>query len=55
MIISKIVEISDNREKAKKIVYWLQKNREEGKDLRSFGEILQEELDKVKATKDTGK
>lgn len=48
MLISKINEIADNREKAKDIAYRVQKKRETGEDYRTFGEVLQEELDKEK-------
>ena len=55
MLINKIVSISCDREKAKEIQERVQKKRETGEDYRTFGEILQEELDKIKATKDTAK
>lgn len=55
MLISKIASIADNREKAKEIAYKVQKKRETGEDCRTFGEVLQEELDKEKATKTTAK
>lgn len=45
MIISKIVEISDNREKAKNIAEKVQKRREKG-DIKAFKDILQEEINK---------
>ena len=46
MLIRKIVEITDNREKAKEIAERvIRKGNEEG---RRFGDILQEELDKIK-------
>ena len=51
MLINKIVSISRDREKAKEIQERVQKKREAGEDYRTFGEILQEELDKIKATK----
>lgn len=54
--IAAIVEVSDNRQKAKEIAYRVQKNRDD-KDYRCFADILMEELKKVKkeATKDTSK
>ena len=55
MLINKIVSISRDREKAKEIQERVQKKREAGEDHRTFGEVLQEELDKIKATKDTAK
>ena len=55
MLINKIVSISCNQEKAKEIQERVQKKRETGEDYRTFGEVLQEELDKIKATKDTAK
>ena len=46
MLIRKIVEITDNREKAKEIAQRvIRRGNEEG---RRFGDILQEELDKIK-------
>ena len=51
MLINKIVSISRDREKAKEIQEIVQKKRESGEDYRTFGEMLQEELDKIKATK----
>ena len=51
MLINKIVSISRDREKAKEIQERVQKKRETGEDYRTFGEMLQEELDKIKATK----
>ena len=51
MLINKIVSISRDREKAKEIQERVQKKREAGEDYRTFGEVLQEELDKAKATK----
>ena len=55
MLINKIVSISRDQEKAKEIQEIVQKKREAGEDYRTFGEVLQEELDKIKATKDTAK
>ena len=55
VLINKIVSISCNQEKAKEIQERVQKKRETGEDYRTFGEVLQEELDKIKATKGTGK
>ena len=55
MLINKIVSISCDQEKAKEIQKRVQKKRETGEDCRTFGEVLQEELDKIKATKDTSK
>ena len=51
MLINKIISISRDREKAKEIQERVQKKRETGEDYRTFGEVLQEELDKIKATK----
>ena len=51
MLINKIVSISRDREKAKEIQERVQKKREAGEDYRTFGEVLQEELGKIKATK----
>ena len=51
MLINNIVSISRDREKAKEIQERVQKKRETGEDYRTFGEVLQEELDKIKATK----
>ena len=51
MLINNIVSISCNQEKAKEIQERVQKKRETGEDYRTFGEVLQEELDKIKATK----
>ena len=48
MLINKIVSLSDNQEKAKEIQERVQKKRETGEDTRTFGEVLQEELDKEK-------
>lgn len=45
MIISKIVEISNNREKAKNIAEKVQKRREKG-DIKAFKDILQEEINR---------
>ena len=53
MLISKIVEIADNRERAKEIAKKVIKRG--NKEGRPFGDILQEEIDKIKATKDTAK
>lgn len=55
MLINKIVSISCNQEKAKEIQERVQKKRETGEDYRTFGEVLQEELDKIKAAKGTDK
>ena len=55
MLINKIVSISRDREKAKEIQERVQKKRETGEDYRAFREVLQEELNKIKATKDTAK
>ena len=55
MLINKIVSISRDREKAKEIQEIVQKKRETGEDYRTFEEVLQEELDKIKATEDTDK
>ena len=55
MLINKIISILCNQEKAKEIQEIVQKKREAGEDYRTFGEVLQEELDKIKATKGTGK
>ena len=55
MLINKIVLISRDREKAKEIQERVQKKREAGEDYRTFGEVLQEELDKIKAAKGTDK
>ena len=55
MLINKIDSISCDQEKAKEIQARVQKKRETGEDRRTFGEVLQEELDKIKATKGTGK
>ena len=55
MLINKIISILYNQEKAKEIQEIVQKKREAGEDYRTFGEVLQEELDKIKATKGTGK
>lgn len=53
MLISKIAEIADNRERAKEIAKKVIKRG--NKEGRPFGDILQEEIDKIKATKDTAK
>ena len=55
MLINNIVSISCNQEKAKEIQERVQKKRETGEDCRTFGEVLQEELDKIKAAKGTDK
>ena len=55
MLINKIVSISCDQEKAKEIQERVQKKRETGEDYRTFGEVLQEELDKIKAAKGTDK
>ena len=55
MLINKIVSISCNQEKAKEIQERVQKKRETGEDYRTFGKVLQEELDKIKAAKGTDK
>ena len=55
MLINKIVSISRDREKAKEIQERVQKKREAGEDYRTFGKVLQEELDKIKAAKGTDK
>ena len=55
MLINKIVSISRDREKAKEIQERVQKKRETGEDYRTFGKVLQEELDKIKAAKETDK
>ena len=55
MLINKIVSISCDRKKAKEIQERVQKKREAGEDYRTFGEVLQEELDKIKAAKGTDK
>ena len=55
MLINKIVSISCDQEKAKEIQERVQKQRETGQDYRTFGEVLQEELDKIKAAKGTDK
>lgn len=52
--IAAIVSIADNRQKAKEITYRVQIKRELNQDSRTFGEVLQEEIDKhnkEKATK----
>ena len=50
-IIEKINRIADNRERAKEITKKVIKRA--NKEGRPFGEVLQEEIDKIKATKDT--
>ena len=55
MLINKIISILYNQEKAKEIQEIVQKKRETGEDYRTFGEVLQEELDKIKAAKGTDK
>ena len=55
MLINKIISILCNQEKAKEIQERVQKKRETGEDYRTFGEVLQEELDKIKAAKGTDK
>ena len=55
MLINKIISILYNQEKAKEIQERVQKKREAGEDYRTFREVLQEQLDKIKATKDTAK
>lgn len=50
MLIKRIVEIADNREKAKEIACRVQNKRSQG-DNRNFADILQEELNRIKATK----
>ena len=55
MLINNIVSISCNQEKAKEIQERVQKKRETGEDYRTFGKVLQEELDKIKAAKGTDK
>ena len=52
-IIEKINRIADNRERAKEITKKVIKRGD--KEGRPFGEVLQEEIDKIKATKDTDK
>ena len=51
MLINKMISILCDQEKAKEIQERVQKKREAGEDYRTFGEVLQEELDKIKATK----
>lgn len=48
-----IAKIAADRQKAKEIAYRVQKNREEGKDNRTFADVLAEEIAKEKATKET--
>ena len=55
MLINKIVSISCDQEKAKEIQERVQKKREAGEDYRTFREVIQEELDKIKAAKGTDK
>lgn len=67
MLIRKIAEIADNRRKSANIAERIQRKRAEVKDTRTFGDMLQEELQKElsldnfddnwteKATKDTAK
>ena len=55
MLINKIISILCNQEKAKEIQERVQKKREAGDDYRTFGEVLLEELDKIKAAKGTDK
>ena len=55
MLINKIISISCDQEKAKEIQERVQKKREAGEDYRTFREVLQEELDKIKAAKGTDK
>ena len=55
MLINKIISISCDQEKAKEIQERVQKKRETGEDYRTFGKVLQEELDKIKAAKGTDK
>ena len=50
MLINKMISILCNQEKAKEIQERVQKKREAEEAYRTFGEILQEELDKIKAT-----
>jgi len=45
--IAAIVKIADDRAKAKLITSSVQKKRELNQDTRSFGDILQEEIDKL--------
>lgn len=47
-----INKIAEDRQKAKEIACRVQNKRESG-DNRTFAEVLQEELDKQKAIKDT--
>ena len=55
MLIINIASLSYNQKKAKEIQEIVQKKRETGEDYRTFGEVLQEELDKINATKGTAK
>ena len=50
-VIEKINRIADDRERAKEIARKVIKRG--NKEGRPFGEVLQEEIDKIKATKDT--
>ena len=50
--IAAIAQIASDRQKAKEIAYRVQNKRNSG-DNRTFAEILQEELDKQKATNET--
>jgi len=45
--IAAIVKIADDREKAKEITSRIQKKSELNQDARPFGDILQEEIDKL--------
>ncbi|NMF06291.1 hypothetical protein ACUH7Y_06910 [Clostridium beijerinckii] len=49
-----ISRIAADRQKAKEIAYRVQDKRAKG-DSRTFAQVLQEELDKQKAIKNTGK
>lgn len=49
-----IARIAEDRQKAKEIACRVQDKRESG-DSRTFAQVLQEELDKQKAIKNTGK
>ena len=53
MLISKIAKIADDRERAKEIAKKVIKRG--NKEGRKFGDVLQEEIDKIKATEDTAK
>lgn len=50
-VIEKINRIADDRERAKEIAKKVIKRG--NKEGRKFGDVLQEEIDKIKATKDT--